>query len=167
MPINGIEQPQLLMINNTLRLRKYDGVFDFALPWYQNKETLRLVNGDELPMDKARIQRMYAYLNQHGELYFIEALEGTAFVPIGDVTWWEQDMPIVIGNFSYRGKGIGSLVIKRLIERAKALQYTALYVDEIYDYNLGSRKCFEKAGFVAYDKTENGRKYRLAIPACL
>ncbi len=41
---------------------------------------------------------MYEYLNSKGELYFIEIRENEDFVPIGDVTLWEDDMPIVIGD---------------------------------------------------------------------
>ena len=37
--------------------------------------------------------------------------------------------------------------------------YKELFVDEIYDYNTGSRRCFEKAGFKPYEKTEKGWKY--------
>ena len=29
--IQGIEQPEIIQIDNTLRLRKYDGIHDFAL----------------------------------------------------------------------------------------------------------------------------------------
>ena len=35
--IQGIEQPEIIQIDNTLRLRKYDGVHDFALEWYQDE----------------------------------------------------------------------------------------------------------------------------------
>ena len=31
--IQGIEQPEIIQIDNTLRLRKYDGVHDFAEEW--------------------------------------------------------------------------------------------------------------------------------------
>ena len=34
--IQGIEQPEIIQIDNTLRLRKYDGVHDFALEWYMD-----------------------------------------------------------------------------------------------------------------------------------
>ena len=34
MAIQGIEQPGGIQIDEFLRLRKYDGVYDFALVWY-------------------------------------------------------------------------------------------------------------------------------------
>ena len=39
MAIQGIEQPSVISIDAFLRLRKFDGVYDFALEWYQDAET--------------------------------------------------------------------------------------------------------------------------------
>ena len=48
MPIQGIEQPAVIQIDPGLRLRKYDGKDDFALAWYQDEETVYLVDGNEI-----------------------------------------------------------------------------------------------------------------------
>lgn len=40
MPITGIEQPEILQIDENLRLRKFDGKYDFALEWYQDEEVV-------------------------------------------------------------------------------------------------------------------------------
>ena len=138
MPIQGVEQPQYIQVNETLRLRKYDGRSEFAYGWYQDSETCLMVNGVTAPMKQESITIMYEYLNAHGELYFIEYLEDENYIPIGDVTFWKEDMPIVIGNPAYRKRGIGYLVVKKLMERARELGYEKIYVDEIYDYNKGS-----------------------------
>lgn len=163
MPIQGIKQPEYIRVNDVIRLHRYDGVYDFAYDWYRDKETCLLVNGTETPMDSANVGVMYRYLDEHGELYFIEYKEAGKYVPIGDVTFWQEDMPIVLGNPEYRNRGVGYLVIKKLTERAKLLGYADIYVNEIYDYNTGSEKCFEKAGFKAYEKTERGQRYHLKI----
>ena len=163
MSIQGIDQPEFLQVDDQIRLRRYDSVHDFALRWYQDPETVKLVDGVEMPYSVERLNKMYTYLDQHGELYFIEALEDGVFVPIGDVTFWQEDMPIVIGDPAYRGKGIGRKVISTLIERGKELGYDHLTVEEIYDWNIGSRRCFESAGFVACEKSEKGSLYRLAL----
>ena len=42
MPIPGIAQPDRLEIEYGLRLRRFDGQFAFALPWYQDEETVHL-----------------------------------------------------------------------------------------------------------------------------
>ena len=44
-------------------------------------------------------------------------------------------MPIVIGDKSYRGKGIGKKVICTLMERGKLLGYDKLFVNEITSKN--------------------------------
>ena len=163
MAIQGIEQPALIHVDESLRLRKYDGVYDFALAWYQDEETVYLVDGKRNPYTMSRLKGMYEYLNNAGELYFIEVFENDTYKPIGDVTFWQEDMPIVIGDPNYRGKGIGRRVILALIQRGKMLGYDRLEVGEIYDWNEGSRRCFESVGFTAYRKTEKGYSYRMVF----
>ena len=70
-------------------------------------------------------------------------------------------MPIVIGVRAYRGQGIGGKVVAALCRRAREVDYNKIYVNEIYDFNVGSRRCFERQGFVAYEKTERGARYVL------
>ena len=159
MPIPGVEQPEIIWIDDQLRLRRYDGAFETALPWYQDTETLMLVDGKADPYTPDRIKRMYDYLGEHGEVYWIEYRTENGCVPIGDVTFWQKDMPIVIGRPEYRGQGIGRRVIEALCRRAGELGYPKIYVDEIYDFNIGSRRCFEAAGFVPCEKTERGNRY--------
>ena len=163
MAILGIEQPDVIQIDDTLRLRKYDGNHDFALAWYQDEETVWLVDGNRNPYTVERLEGMYRYLNNAGELYFIEVLENGIYKPIGDVTFWLEDMPIVIGDPNYRGKEIGRRVILSLIQRGKMLGYDRLEVGEIYNWNIGSRRCFESVGFTPYEKTEKGHSYRMSL----
>lgn len=161
MAIEGICQPEILQVDENIRLRKFDGIYDFAYDWYQDEETVYLVDGVRKSYSQETLKCMYEYLDKQGELYFIEVLEGNAYLPIGDVTFWKDDMPIVIGNKSYRGKGIAKKVIGALIERGKTLGYDTLHVNEIYDFNIASRKCFESMGFVACEKTEKGNRFVL------
>ena len=163
MAIQGIEQPAIIQIGHALRLRKYDGVHDVALEWYLDEETVYLVDGKRDPYTMERLGEMYRYLNNAGELYFIEVLENGTYKPIGDVTFWQEDMPIVIGDRNYRGKKIGRKVISALIERGKELGYDHLVVGEIFDWNESSRRCFESVGFQAYEKTDKGAKYKLTL----
>ena len=163
MPIQGIEQPELIQVDETIRLRKYDGIHDFALEWYQNPELVWLVDGVRTPYDAEKLGRMYRYLNEHGELYWIEVLENGKYRPVGDVTFWQEDMPIVIGEPACRGKGIGRSVVQALAQRARALGYTEIYVDQIYHENTPSRHCFESAGFQPAQRTEKGQSYVLKL----
>ena len=161
MPIPGIPQPQYITVDNEIRLRRFDGCFDFAFDWYQDEETVYLVDGVRKKYGWDDLQRMYNYLNGHGELYFIEIKENQTYRPIGDVTFWQDDLPIVIGDKNCRAKGIGRKVIEVLVQRGRELGYPALKVNEIYGFNPASRKCFESVGFKAYARTERGNRFEL------
>lgn len=161
MPILTIPQPEILPVDETLRLRKFDGCFNFAFDWYQDEETVYLVDGVRRAYSRETLENMYRYLDRHGELYFIEIEEHGTFRPIGDVTFWREDMPIVIGEPQYRGRGIGKKVISALICRERELGYGTLGVREIYDFNTASRACFESLGFRPVEKTEKGTRFEL------
>ena len=161
MPISNIEQPEILPVDDGLRLRKFDDSFDFAFGWYQDPETVWLVDGVRRPYTRETLANMYHYLDRHGELYFIEALDGGVFRSIGDVCFWQKDMPIVIGDPRYRGRGIGRRVVAALVRRGRALGFHRLEVREIYEYNVPSRKCFESVGFRVLEKTEHGSHFYL------
>lgn len=163
MPIKGVEQPEYIVIDNDLRLHRYDNVNLFALPWYQDSETVFLVDGNKAPYTVELLNGMYRYLDEHGELYFIEYFVDGEFKPIGDVTFWSEDMPVVIGEKAMRGKKIGRRVVSALVERGKALGFEKLYVKEIYDWNEASKKCFENVGFRPYKKTDKGYSYVLEL----
>lgn len=163
MAIEGVVQPDIIVINDGLRLRKFDDQYDFALAWYQDEDTNYMVDGRRGVYDFDQLSRMYNYLGNKGEVYFIEIFESGQFHPIGDVTFWQEDMPIVIGVPEYRGRGIGKKVISTLILRGRALGYDHLLIGEIYDWNMPSRRCFESLGFQAYERTEKGARYRLDL----
>ena len=163
MPIPGITQPEIIVIDNTLRLRKFDSIPEEALGWYQDTELVYLVDGVIKPYTREKLENMYRYLDQHGELYIIEAMENGTFLPIGDVSLWQEDLPIVIGDPRFRGRGIGRLVIGALIQRGRDLGWDRLYVNEIYRYNVQSRRCFESQGFRIYKTTDTGNALVLQL----
>ena len=164
MPIKDIKQPEINKVDSNLRLKKFDNKFSFAFNWYQDEDTVKLVDGlNAKKYDFNTLKSMYQYLNNVGELYFIEILENNEFIPIGDVTFWKDDMPIVIGDKNYRNKGIGKKVIEALIGRAKELGYQEIKVREIYTYNIASQRLFESVGFKKSGNTANGFSYTLSI----
>ncbi|HEL1717915.1 TPA: GNAT family N-acetyltransferase [Streptococcus suis] len=160
MAITGIEQADILEIDKQVRLRRYDGQHDFAFEWHQDLELVWLVDGNKEPYTFDRLNRMYGYLATNGECYFIEIFEDDQFIPIGDVTLFADDFAIAIGDKRYWNKGIGTKVLQRMVERARELGFVEILVEEIYDWNLGSRKLFEKCGFEAVKKKEKGWSYK-------
>ena len=163
MAITGIEQADILEIDKQVRLRRYDGQHDFAFEWHQDLELVWLVDGNKEPYTLDRLNRMYGYLATNGECYFIEILENGQFLPIGDVTLLRDDFAIAIGDKRYWNKGIGTKVLQRMVERARELGFVEILVEEIYDWNLGSRKLFEKCGFEAVEKTKKGWSYKMIL----
>lgn len=163
MAITGIEQAEILEIDKQVRLRRYDGQHDFAFEWHQDLELVWLVDGNKEPYTLDRLNRMYGYLATNGECYFIEIFEDEQFIPIGDVTLFADDFAIAIGDKRYWNKGIGTKVLQRMIERAREVGLEEILVEEIYDWNTGSRKLFEKCGFEAVEKKKKGWSYRLTV----
>ncbi|MBR2780887.1 MAG: GNAT family N-acetyltransferase [Eubacteriaceae bacterium] len=163
MPIEGIAQPAIIEIDEELRLRRFDGKYDFAMDWYLDPETTLLVDGDPVPYTRYTLDSMYSWLDAHGELYFIEVMKDGSFVPVGDVTFSEDDLPIVIGPKEMRGKGIGKRVIRCLVDRGRSLGFRSMNVKEIFSYNRASAALFESCGFVPSGETEKGRSYTLLL----
>lgn len=163
MAITGIEQAEILEIDKQVRLRRYDGQHDFAFEWHQDLELVWLVDGNKEPYTLDRLNRMYGYLATNGECYFIEIFEDEQFIPIGDVTLFADDFAISIGDKQYWNKGIGTKVLQRMVERAREVGLEEILVEEIYDWNTGSRKLFEKCGFEAVEKKKKGWSYRLTV----
>lgn len=150
----------MLQIDETLRLRPYDGACEFALPWYLDAHTVWMVDHRDKPYDMELLKRMYAFLDKKGELYFIELLRDGTYIPVGDVTLCRDDLPIVIAP-DFQGRGIGKRVILGLIREAKRRGWDHLAVEEIYQDNLASRRLFEGCGFQKAAATEEGDGYRL------
>lgn len=153
----------ILQIDDGLRLRRYDGAADFALAWYQDGKTVRLTDNSDRLYDRKRLYDMYGWLNGRGELYFIEIKGENGFFPVGDVTLCKDDIPIVIGDARFRGRGVGGKVLAALIGRARSLGWKELFVREIYDFNEASKRLFTRAGFVPCGSTKCGTSYRLAL----
>lgn len=166
MPLPNVYQPKTININQNIRLRKYDGNYQIGLLWYQDP---CVYNNSEGIMDDSKkpdldyVERMYTWLNEHGELYFIEILEFNTYRPIGDVTIKPENPPIAIGVKQYRGIGVGTLVMKAVIERLKALGYTKIKKSIVYKWNASSIKMHENLGFVIVNQTENELIYELDL----
>ena len=118
MALKEFVQPEIIDINESLRLRKYDGHYELFLPGYQNPVVYQNSEGI---FDESRIPNldyvkgMCTYLAKVGELYYIEAKENGTYIPIGDVTVKDENPPIAIWVDTYRGKGIGKLVMQAMI----------------------------------------------------
>lgn len=163
MPNPNSGEEELLFIDDKLRLRAYDGHFELAFDWYQDPDVIYLIDGGWEPYSLERIQRMYDYLSEQGQVYFIEVLEQGRWLAIGDVTFGQDDLPILIGSAAYRGRGIGRKVISALVEQGRSLGWRKMAVQEIFDFNQASRRMFEAVGFYPTVAKKKGWSYSLDL----
>ncbi len=165
MAIRNIEQPNIIIIDNELRLRKArEEEWKVALPWYENPKVLYYSEGlIQGIYDMEIVNRMYGYLSSIGELYFIEILEKDTWIPIGDITLSEKNMPIIIGDEKYWGRGIGKKSVLALIDRAKSIKLDKIQIPTIYKYNERSKNLFISIGFIKVKEDENSEFYELKL----
>ncbi|WP_066507057.1 GNAT family N-acetyltransferase [Abyssisolibacter fermentans] len=158
-------QPIIIQINQGLRLKKTEqSEWEKALKWYQNKKVMYFSEGvTDKVYTMNEINRMYTYLDKIGELYFIEVFKDNKWKAIGDVTLSDKNMPIVIGDEDYWGKGIGNEVIKKLLQRAKDIGMKKIEIQTIYHYNERSKNLFTSLGFKKNKENEKGCSYILVL----
>ena len=156
---------KIIQIDDYLRLVPYflADHHDAALGWYQDVDLVELVDGIRIPYSLEKLNTMYSYLESNGDLFWIEFREKGEWVPIGDVTLSQENLPIVIGNPTYQHQGLGRKVLKALIDLARQKGWKQLKVQEIYTFNRISRRCFEFLGFVESGTTENGVSFVLTL----
>ena len=141
----------ILDVDDELRLRTFAGDtdVDLAWPWYQDAETVALVDGPGSPTyARDRVAARYAALAAQGEVYVIERRSRTHWEAVGDVTLAPDTLPIVVAP-AWRGRGIGRRVVLRLVDRARVLGWTELRVREVFEGNDASHRLFAALGFVA------------------
>ena len=168
MPFTDIEQPEIIHIDHTVRLRKYDGNHQIAIPWYQDEVVRRFSEGVEdanILLDATYVSRKLDWLNTMGEVYFIEAVVNDDYLPIGVVTLKEDNPPIEIGNPRYRGKGIGKKVMKALLNRAREIGIKKIYNTGCYEDNIACQKMLEAVGFTLaqHDQKERRKIFEIIL----
>ena len=78
MPFKNIEQPEIIEIEQGMRLKKFDGDFEKMIEGYRDPVVYQNSEGifdeDKIP-DEAYIRGMCEYLERAGEFYFIQVLK--------------------------------------------------------------------------------------------
>ena len=166
MPINNIKQPFIIEIDDSLRLLKYNGNYEEALTGYQDPYVYQNSEGifdDTKKPDIDYIKGMFEWLNNNGELYYIQIKAGEDFISIGDVTIKDVNPPITIWYENYRGIGIGAKVMKTVINRLKELGYEKIIGTTVYKWNKSSQRMHEKLGFIKIDENDDEYIYDLTL----
>jgi RimJ/RimL family protein N-acetyltransferase len=133
-----------------------------AVTWYRDPEVLYLSQGgDVTPFDAGMVEKMFSMMSTRCEVYIIDVRDRDTWQPVGDASLCrEAGTPIVIGDSRYRSRGIGRIVLARLIERARELGWSDMVVSGIYTDNLRARRLYEGAGFTVTGEIDagNGRR---------
>lgn len=125
-----------------LCLVKYFPAYKLTLSWYEDKETVKMVDNSETPYDLDQLERMYEYLNKKGKLFYIAYKNNL----VGDCAIFDDNMVAIVISKEYRGRKIGSKVLDKLISYARENELPYLKA-EIYGFNQISKKLFKSKGF--------------------
>ena len=149
-----------------------DDDFDYLLKWNSDAEVLYFCEGDDVESrDLEDIQGIYGYVSKMSFCFIIE-YQGLS---IGEC--WLQQMnlehilakypnldlrriDIMIGEKDFWNKGIGTKVIKRLVDFGFDDQNADMIFYMPADYNTRSIRAAEKVGFILTEKIliENSTK---------
>lgn len=132
-----------IILPDQITLIPYYPASETTLGWYQDKTLCRQVDNIDSVYDLDKLNRMYRYLDTHGDLFYI-ACDGTL---CGDVCLQNTgELSIVICR-AYQNRRIGRVVIRKMLELAAEKGFAQCYA-HIYPFNVQSRKMFEALGFV-------------------
>ena len=113
-----------------------------ALPWYQDGELCRQVDGRAEPYTLERLRAMYAFLSTHGKCYYIE-YRGEL---VGDVTLKDDGEIAIVVCREYQNLGIGRRCVRDMLALARELGMHEVKAN-VYSFNAQSRRMFEAVGF--------------------
>lgn len=132
-----------IFLPDKITLIPYYPASETTLAWYQDKTLCKQVDNIDTVYDLDKLNRMYHYLNTHGDLFYI-AYDGTL---CGDVCLQNTgELSIVICK-EYQNRRIGRVVIRKMLKLAAEKGFAQCYA-HIYPFNIQSRKMFEALGFV-------------------
>ena len=132
-----------ISLTDNITLIPYYPASETTLAWYQDKTLCKQVDNIDTVYDLDKLNRMYHYLNTHGDLFYI-AYDGTL---CGDVCLQNTgELSIVICK-EYQNRHIGRAVIQKMLALATEKGFLQCYA-HIYRFNAQSRKLFEALGFV-------------------
>lgn len=132
-----------LFVDSQITLVPYYPNYATTLRWYQDKTLCKQVDDREEPYDLDRLKRMYRYLDQHGDLFYIKYTNRLC----GDVCLQDNGEINIVITKPYQNRHIGRRVINALIQLAKVQNRREIHA-RIYPFNTQSIRMFESVGFI-------------------
>lgn len=142
------------VVDKEIQLVQYYPNYKTTLMWYQDLDLCKQVDNRETVYDLDLLKRMYKYLNQHGDLFYIKYKNRLC----GDVCLQPSGEVNIVISKPFQNKHIGRRVIIEIIKIAKEKNIQELHA-EIYSFNKQSQKMFQSIGF----KKVNDEQYVLSL----
>ena len=133
-------------IDRELRLIPYYRNDEVSLLWYQDPDVCLQADGRAELYTLERLHRMYDFLCEHGECYYIE-YNG---VLVGDASLRENGEIAIVVCREYQNRHIGRRCVRELLKLA-AETGLAKATANIYSFNRQSQNMFLSVGFEKTD----------------
>lgn len=126
--------------------------FDNLISWIDNKELLLTIAGNvfSYPLTSEQLQTYLDDKNSHS--FNIVDLSQNKIIGHAEIVLSSENIfkidKLIIGDNSNRGKGIGQKVINELLNYSFTELNAKTVELNVFDWNIGGIKCYEKCGFV-------------------
>ncbi len=149
-----------------LKLLSENDVAENYLSWMQDPEVVQYLEcrwcAHTMESLREYVKNVCLSPNDFAFAIFINNETHIGNVKIGNINWMHRfaEIGLLIGERSFRGRGLGTEVIRRATEYAfKELNINKL-VAGIYSPNVASYKAFSKAGYREVGILKNHRFYK-------
>jgi RimJ/RimL family protein N-acetyltransferase len=130
------------IVDSSIRLIPYYRNDEVSLEWYQDRDLVKMVDNRDTPYDIPLLHRMYDYLSDNGDCYYIE-YDG---VLVGDVTLLSSGEIAIVVSKEYQRNHIGRRCVREMLSLAKEKGIKEVKA-VIYTFNIPSQRMFLSLGF--------------------
>ncbi len=129
--------------------------WEYLKKWISSESELVQFAGQifTFPIDKKQVE---LYLSESNRTVFKIENENNETIGIAEISIPQNNVAklarILIGEKSMRGKGIGTELINKLTEYGFNNLKKERIILNVYSWNIGAIKCYEKVGFLKTDK---------------
>lgn len=140
-----------------IRLEKFEKeMYQQLISWVESEEDLMLFAGPKFTFPLTK-QQLESSLSDQKRFAFQVINQGNN-LPIGHCEFSLTDQTVVLGRILigdkfYRGKGLGKIIVTELLDFIKLKIDRQKIELNVFDFNIGAIKCYEKVGFkINHDK---------------
>ena len=130
------------VVDSSIRLIPYYRNDEVSLSWYLDTDLVKMVDNRDTPYDIPLLHRMYDYLSENGDCFYIE-YDDTL---VGDVTLLESGEIAIVISKEYQGRHIGRRCVREMLALAREKGMTSVKA-VIYSFNIPSQRMFLSLGF--------------------